>query len=681
MKIMKDDFIKMGCIFILANILIIYCSIYGWRSFLRNENKTEIISIVNIPKKESLLKHDYLLKINLNKTLQQLIKENKIKKDANGFLTPNSELEFRELKGIEKNIMSIIYFQNVTLDDIESVYLDKFFTKDYEDLLKDKILKKESIDIIYKDKRFSSNEIFFIIMSIIFYMTIVTRTLRDYKKIRDLYKFKKILLNNKEEDYGKLNENIEKLAENSPIKKAWISYKKSFYLKDDNRYETIDSDFFFNFDSLYKEETHYKIFIYIPQLLVGIGMLGTFYGLTSGLSQLDLSNIKVIEIGVGDLLSGVKTAFYTSLFGLGYSIALSILINFYFSEVEKIITVIRKEISNFTKKAIKEDSIDLIIKSLIEIKSSNNDMATKLSNQIENMSEGINKNINNFTSSIGGNFQEELGGVLDKIFTEDFVKNMNISLNTIAEVFFTNAEKMEQFRNEIMDSINHLQHLKDSYSEIIDQTFSLKNAFNMSMTSINEDLKEIVLEVNRVSERYEETSSKLNNILKILDSTQDNSIQLIEENKKVIDVANILINNSREILDAEKSLQNIWNSYDENFKEINIHLSKNLDEYKENMTITMSQLREILKENAEEYNAVIRNQTVDYTNEIKKGLVGLFTDYDQNLSVVINKFNGVLLNFNEKIDKFSDIMIETRETIENYTEKLDLNIKNKKGED
>ncbi|MDH6091856.1 hypothetical protein [Anabaenopsis arnoldii] len=61
---------------------------------------------------------------------------------------------------------------------------------------------------------------------------------------------------------------------------------------------------------------------FIPTILIALGVLGTFYGIQEGLSQIDLKNINETKLLVDasvNLLEGMKTAFSTSLMGLGCS--------------------------------------------------------------------------------------------------------------------------------------------------------------------------------------------------------------------------------------------------------------------------------------------------------------------------------------------------------------------------
>lgn len=650
-----------------------------------NGNEIKIIGIVldgqtNKKELEKSFLNTSVSNQNFESALTKLEEEGYITIQEKKLILPKENINLLEVDSKVKNILILLYQNDVeNFSQLDNLYLEKYFLPDYYELLKDKVVKEEIDGTVYRDNLFSENEIFFLGIVSIFSISILIRIGRDYNKIKDLSKLRTILC--QVNDYYKLNEKIDEFSEKSIVKREWKNYRDSLYIKEKTIYETIDAEFFFNFDSLYKGEIRYKVFSYIPQLMVGLGMLGTFYGLSSGLSGLELGNVDSIQNSVGELLSGVKTAFYTSLFGLAYSILYTILLNFYMVEIEKIIFEIRKKIGTITKKIVNQNYIEEISKRLEEIKSSNNDMATTLNNQIETMGKNLNENIVNFSNNIGGNFKNELSNVLDKIFNENLVMNLNNSLENISNVFLTNSEKMQEFKSEVVNMIKDLSELKLSYMNVLEETNNLKSEFKITMENLNNGLSDITESINEVSRKYKETTNELEQIIDTLTNSQNNNIDILESNKEVMEVATTLLENSKDMLSAEKVVQELWQSYELTFKDINLKLVTSLETYKNNLEVTGIQLREILKENSDEYNTFIKNQTLDFTNEIKRGLVNLFTDYDQNLSVVINKFNGVLLDFNDKITNFSEVMLETKELIDEHNENLKNNLEIERGEE
>ena len=58
--------------------------------------------------------------------------------------------------------------------------------------------------------------------------------------------------------------------------------------------------------------------------LTGLGILGTFLGLSMGLGSFSGDDIYTISDNVGPLLSGMKVAFHTSVYGILFSLVFNV---------------------------------------------------------------------------------------------------------------------------------------------------------------------------------------------------------------------------------------------------------------------------------------------------------------------------------------------------------------------
>ncbi|MGN0996576.1 MAG: EAL domain-containing protein [Candidatus Ventricola sp.] len=67
------------------------------------------------------------------------------------------------------------------------------------------------------------------------------------------------------------------------------------------------------------------LIVQIPGILTGLGIIGTFVGLLSGISSIGFSSVEAALESVSVLLSGIETAFYTSIAGVILSILFNIL--------------------------------------------------------------------------------------------------------------------------------------------------------------------------------------------------------------------------------------------------------------------------------------------------------------------------------------------------------------------
>jgi hypothetical protein len=98
---------------------------------------------------------------------------------------------------------------------------------------------------------------------------------------------------------------------------------------------------------------------FIPSVLTAMGLLGTFWGIQIALSHLDTKNL---QAGVDTLLGGMKTAFMSSLFGLGCAAFFIIFLAFstYAQNIYR--KYLRKRLSNlnYTPRSDKDVSTELI---------------------------------------------------------------------------------------------------------------------------------------------------------------------------------------------------------------------------------------------------------------------------------------------------------------------------------
>lgn len=94
----------------------------------------------------------------------------------------------------------------------------------------------------------------------------------------------------------------------------------------------------------------------IPGTLTGMGILGTFLGLSMGLGAFSGDDIFTVSDNVGSLLSGMKVAFHTSVYGIFFSLVFNIIYRSLMSDayqtLDEFLNVFRQTAQPF---AAKED--------------------------------------------------------------------------------------------------------------------------------------------------------------------------------------------------------------------------------------------------------------------------------------------------------------------------------------
>lgn len=108
----------------------------------------------------------------------------------------------------------------------------------------------------------------------------------------------------------------------TPVSDIVSAYKKTICLDINGKSMTnMPSSEFFNIENISpKFKLNLRMVETSSGTLVGLGLLGTFLGLTVGIIQFDSSNSENIQESIQGLLGGMGTAFSTSLFGMMFSI-------------------------------------------------------------------------------------------------------------------------------------------------------------------------------------------------------------------------------------------------------------------------------------------------------------------------------------------------------------------------
>ena len=107
------------------------------------------------------------------------------------------------------------------------------------------------------------------------------------------------------------------LEKSEPLKLAWKAFENSLTRTNDVRYSTVDAAEFFSVQTL-TQGLNMTFWQSYGGIFTGLGILGTFFGLTYGLYGVDMTSgdIDTLKTGIAELLSGVNTAFVTSLVGI-----------------------------------------------------------------------------------------------------------------------------------------------------------------------------------------------------------------------------------------------------------------------------------------------------------------------------------------------------------------------------
>ncbi len=110
----------------------------------------------------------------------------------------------------------------------------------------------------------------------------------------------------------------------------WREFDDSVVSSSDHKqlFNTLDAEHFFNVRTLAHGLSGSRFFSSLPGLLVGLGVLATFVGLTIGLSKLKLDSaagVDQLREGISVMIQGAAVAFMASVWGVGFSLILNLI--------------------------------------------------------------------------------------------------------------------------------------------------------------------------------------------------------------------------------------------------------------------------------------------------------------------------------------------------------------------
>ena len=117
------------------------------------------------------------------------------------------------------------------------------------------------------------------------------------------------------------------------LNRVWKRYRQTFVEAENKTHEEAGS--YFTESAIVGGAFNLRYWKAVPNLLVGIGILGTFVGLTVGISGFETESVDTVRTSIEKLLSGMATAFVSSIAGMAFSIAFNIVEKWQFGRLSQ----------------------------------------------------------------------------------------------------------------------------------------------------------------------------------------------------------------------------------------------------------------------------------------------------------------------------------------------------------
>ena len=272
------------------------------------------------------------------------------------------------------------------------------------------------------------------------------------------------------------------------ISHAWKEFDDSLVVSrdGDRLYNTLDAEHFFNTHSLARGVTDSRLLAAVPSFLIAIGVLGTFVGLTVGLSGLELggeADVDDLRDGIHSMIAGAAVAFATSVWGVFLSVAVNAYEKFWESGIRRYVANLQDQVDYLFPRLTSEHSLNDIAGSSLESQKALQTLHEKIGEQLQEKLEVA-----------GSQFQQRLVDGIQSVMRESLDK-INAEANQQSTA--TLEKLVEQFMHRMGETGEEQRRLLDAAS----------NNMQGALTQLGEQMSSLVAELSRQQEsagRYSE---------------------------------------------------------------------------------------------------------------------------------------------------------------------------------
>ncbi|EFN90481.1 hypothetical protein HMPREF9018_0353 [Prevotella amnii CRIS 21A-A] len=454
--------------------------------------------------------------------------------------------------------------------------------------------------------------------------------------------------------------------------------------------------------------------------MVGLGLLGTFLGLTLGILGFHSDSSEAIQGSIQSLLGGMGTAFLTSLFGMGFSC-------YYIFQEKRLMNTFEKYLDNIcyilNKKYYLSENDFLAAYLSFKDEQGNNVylsnavrdmyaethkqtgfMGTLVDDLSDALDEKLSDNINEKVIPIIEKFVTTLSDKLDMLKTSIQSPAEDMTHTIVDELKASMNDLMEKFGTELSGSAtSNLTSLTENLAKASDSLFDLpaqmKNmseqlavAFGGIHTTI-EDLESAVKKiveqsansnkdlVERAASQYsrmEESHQQISSQTDVLIANFNDMVDTLNTTVKEVQGSMVQIKETKNALvSLVVSLQGVTNNMDKastRIKNSQESYVSGLKEVQEKSSTTVTNITSALQ--------LSKNTLEDYSNKfgiIQQGLSGIFahiktgldqysTTVSQSARTVLNGYSSALTDGINKLQQatshLGDLVSEINDTIE-----------------
>ena len=442
-------------------------------------------------------------------------------------------------------------------------------------------------------------------------------------------------------------------------------------------------------DDLVDDSINKGLLSLVPGTMTGLGILGTFVGLSIGLQNFNTGTSAEIEESIAPLMEGIKVAFHTSIYGMVFSLVFNLV---YRNVLEDCYDSMEKFLDAFLKYVCPDNENEGLSK-LIDSQQKQSDAVV---NPILKAVQSMDRNIAEMLALQKEQYEEfkrwpqvmgdSVGRQVDLVITPQLA-----AVNSNLKSFAANVSKNQMTgMGELIDQFtaNMNQSLADSFanlSKTIDETCVMQRQNSDYMKSVLNEASGMTYEIRQINELSGKSVESMSRYVQDMENLQS------AINQSFVSL-NLQMDQNRKI--EEKQLEYIENlaEYEKKVSESSEKFSSNMSEQVQLITRLDDEFRnkllnqmDILAEKAQEQNTALgeaarqeiqsiselsTGTTSDIeraarelgeaskqlTENMQKSLTDTFDVFDRELAVISRHLSGTIADIDDTTERVPKVV-------------------------
>lgn len=431
---------------------------------------------------------------------------------------------------------------------------------------------------------------------------------------------------------------------------------------------------FVNYDLITQKVANSHVAETIPGIMTGLGILGTFVGLTIGLEGFNAESTQAMTASIEPLIIGIKTAFYTSIAGVYLSVGYNLI---YKRQLSRTLVATDRFIDSVYT-IVPEPEAEARFRSLEEqfnltkhLAGFAQDVGVSVSSSLNEIVMPAMREMNDTVANFANTSSDAQVEGIQKV-TEKFIEQMNSSLGNSFEELGNTIHKLCSWQEESAEQ------MKKTVEGICNATADIEKA--------NTSSREVIAFFKEYAESLTAMQNSLKNTAKLIQDECSKSFEIVDQQKTYFDKL-ILAEEQRggttkalleattciseqtrlakqQLTESQESLKTITNSITEQMAET----QKASQLQSSTIYATMQNMRSETERMIGNMNLESEKMVKTITGEMQAGATALINSYnsmdsksEENMQKTFSDFDS---GISEIVMHLNGTLAETRDTLE-----------------